>query len=117
MLDELAKNYQCSIVLCTATQPRLAEDHFLKKIEKAKNRKQTYIYPSLPLEGRELAPDVNQLSQILKRNKIELVGFKDDETLIKEMTEHHAPSQFQQGLIIVNTRKHALNLYRKLQIK
>ena len=55
----------------------------------------------------ELAPDPAQLHRDLKRVRIEQLGEKTDDELIAALTE--TP----QGLMIVNSRKHALALYRK----
>ena len=52
MLDELARNYGCSIVLCTATQPALDERNFPKDDPMG-----------LALAGRELAPDPARLAK------------------------------------------------------
>jgi CRISPR-associated endonuclease/helicase Cas3 len=95
-LRELVRNYRCTIVLCTATQPaldqrRFAKDHAL----------------GLPLEGRELAPDPPQLAMQLKRIQLRQAGPMNDEALVAALAE------VEQGLIIVNTRNHALVLYRR----
>jgi CRISPR-associated endonuclease/helicase Cas3 len=95
MLRELAENYGCSIVLCTATQPTLDENR---------------LKGGLPLHGRELAPDPHGLASTLRRATIRLAPepmHNDD--LIAALEE--AP----QALVIVNSRKHALELYREAQ--
>ena len=89
-LRELVCNYGCSIVLCTATQPALSAPEF---------------HEGLPLAGRELAPDPRALARQLKRVTVHDGGEMDDDALVAALRD--AP----QGLIIVNTRQHALNLY------
>ncbi len=91
-LDELAKNYSCSIVFCTATQPALDVRDFK--------------HGGLELEGRELAPDPAELARKLQRVQITIGHVLDDDQLIEAL------SQQDQGLIIVNSRKHALSLYQ-----
>jgi len=97
-LDELARNYGCTIVLCTATQPALDARHFGAGHPAA-----------LPLAGRELAPDPARLSDQLERVAIVHAGDLDDATLVAAL------AGTEQGLVIVNTRKHALALYRAAQ--
>ena len=96
MLDELAKNYGCTIVLCTATQPALDERNFAKG------------HPAgLTLEGRELAPDPKRLARELGR--VTILRAKDklsDETLAGALQETG------QGLVIVNSRQHARALFQ-----
>lgn len=94
MLEELATNYGCTIVLCTATQPALDK----RRLE-----------CGLPLEGRELAPDPQALASQLRRANIVSVGEMTNEALIA--TLHEAP----QALVIVNSRKHAMELFREAQ--
>lgn len=54
-IDELARNYQCSVVLCTATQPALGKEHI----------------NDVGFENvRELAPNPKELFQTLKRTHI-----------------------------------------------
>lgn len=91
-LDELAKHYGCTIVLCTATQPALDTGNFK--------------HGGLDLKGRELAPDPAGLAQKLKRVHFSMAGEMDDQQLVEELSAHD------QALVIVNSRKHALALYR-----
>lgn len=91
-LRELATNYGTSVVLCTATQPALdARD----------------MADGLPLEGRELAPRPKELAQALKRTTIEIAGGLSDDDLVEALAAHP------RGLVIVNSRGHALDLYRR----
>ncbi len=94
-LDELARNYGASIVLCTATQPALDERHFKPG--------------GLKLEGRELAPDPPRLAQALKRVWIVVGGETDDDALVDALGSQ------KQGLVVVNSRGHALDLYQKVK--
>lgn len=90
-LDELARNYGSTIILCTATQPAFD--------------KRNLKHNGLDLEGRELAPDPTSLNQKLKRTTISKGHELDDDALVEELCDH------EQGLVIVNTRKHAMELY------
>ncbi|THF50755.1 CRISPR-associated helicase Cas3' [Allorhizobium terrae] len=94
MLDALARCYGCTIVLCTATQPALDQDR---------------LEGGLPLKGRELAPDPHDLAQRLRRARIVHLGDRDNAALINALTEEP------QALVIVNSRKHALELFREAQ--
>lgn len=92
-IDELARNYGASVVLCTATQPAVGAPSFPR---------------GLPLDSRrELAPDPARLHQSLRRVRLMHLGEKSDDDLVKALREAH------QGLVIVNSRKHALELHRK----
>lgn len=94
-LKELAANYGCSIVLCTATQPALLADP--------------------PPGGRpfiggfedvvELAPDPPALFEALRRVRVEPIGEQGDGDLVERLAD--AP----QALCIVNSRLHAQALY------
>lgn len=90
-LDELARNYGCTIVLCTATQPALTAPRFKDGFD-------------IGLD-RELAPDPASLHRILRRTTQRLAGTMTDDELIGEV------STVEQGLVIVNSRPHALRLY------
>lgn len=91
MLDTLAQLYGCTIVLCTATQPAF-DSAQLKE-------------GGLPLARRELAPDHSGLARRLRRARILDGGEMDDPALIGAL--RGTP----QGMVIVNSRKHALALF------
>lgn len=94
-LRVLVRDYGCTIVLCTATQPALDERNFVGNHALG-----------LPLAGRELAPDPPALAQELTRVVIRDGGVMGDGALIRDFATER------QGLVIVNTRGHALSLYR-----
>ena len=96
VLDELARNYSCKIVLCTATQPALDKRNFPDS------------HPmGLPLEGRELAPAPKRLAEELRRTTIKRVGDMSNDDLLAALRDHA------QGLVILNSRKHALDLFNQ----
>ncbi len=89
-IDELARNYKCTIVLCTATQPALREDQgFFNGFQNV----------------REIAPEPEKLFEQLKRTQVHAIGPQTDEQLVDCLRNH------QQVLIIVNNRRHARSLY------
>lgn len=90
-LDELARNYGSSIVLCTATQPALKAPDFKGGFDQV----------------HELAPDPPRLHLKLARVKIVHEGIVSDESLCDAL------AQTVQGMVIVNSRKHALDLFRQ----
>ena len=93
VLDELARNYRTSIVLCTATQPALAEDEFENGFKNL----------------RELAPDPERLYTKLKRTHIRDAGQVSDTRMAEKLRNS------EQILCIVNTRKHARELYESIK--
>lgn len=93
VLDELARNWRTSIVLCTATQPVLARrDGFPGGFDKV----------------CELAPEPRRLYEALKRTRIIKLGTMNDAELSRRLPESR------QALCIVNTRRHARDLYESL---
>lgn len=88
MLDCLARHWGCSIVLCTATQPAVQE-----------------AVKSTMGALRELAPDPRGLAARLRRTRMVDAGAMEDEALIEAL------AQTGQGLMIVNSRAHALALF------
>lgn len=93
-IDELARNYRSSVVLCTATQPTLQAPAF---------------------EGglggdavRELAPEPAQLFKKLERVRVRHLGALDDEALAVHMRSR------EQVLCIVNNRRHARAIYQAM---
>lgn len=95
VLEELAARYGCTIVLCTATQPALEKRPDFPK--------------GLPLADRELAPDPRGLAQKFARVRIRHAGDMDNAGLIEALRTRD------QALVIVNSRRHALELYRQAQ--
>ena len=92
-LDELARNWRASIVLCTATQPALARHTG---------------FPGGFDTLSELAPEPRRLYEALKRTRINKLGMIDDAQLSRRLRESR------QALCIVNTRRHARELYESL---
>ncbi len=92
-IDELARNWRASIVLCTATQPALGQkDGFDGGFE----------------DLRELAPDPKRLYRTLERTRIRQQGTMDDRHLAARLSAER------QVLCIVNTRRHARELYESM---
>lgn len=96
-LDELALNYRTSVVLCTATQPALAETDD----------------PECSFAGglrdlHELAPCPQELYRQLERVTVRHVGTLDDEALRDELLAT------EQVLCIVNNRRHARALFEAI---
>jgi CRISPR-associated endonuclease/helicase Cas3 len=90
-IEALARDYGCTIVLCTATQPALGSEHLAN---------------GLDLAGRELAPDPPRLAAALTRTRLRDGGDMSDAALVEALRD--AP----QALVIVNSRRHALALFR-----
>lgn len=91
-IDELALNYNCSLVLCTATQPALRAPDFVGGLQ----------------DVRELAPEPERLFRELERVRIHSLGQQDDAALTAQMRER------EQVLCIVNNRRHARALYEAI---
>lgn len=95
-LDELARNYGSTIVLCTATQPALKNTGEPDRTFKGGFADQT---------TQELAPDPGALFDKLKRVTIEHAGVLSDVDLAERLVGA------EQVLCVVNTRAHARDLY------
>lgn len=93
-IDELALNYGSSVVLCTATQPALDEEHLHGGLKSA--------------AMRELAPEPAELFRRLDRVRVRHVGELNDQALSEALRNQT------QVLCIVNNRKHARALYQSL---
>lgn len=89
-LSELTRNYNSTIVLCSATQPAL--DGIMPK----------QVIPS------EICKDSEALYQFFRRTRIVKRGELDTAALAEELRAK------EQALCIVNTRKHALKLFEAL---
>ena len=89
-IKELAQNYRCSVVMCTATQPAVqAENGFYRGFENV----------------REIAPKPTALFDKLRRTTVQHIGTQTDTDLLAKLGEHS------QMLVIVNNRRHARSLY------
>lgn len=93
MLDCLARHWGCSVVFCTATQPSVGEA----------------LRGEFTLDPRELAPDPVGLAKRLKRARVVDGGEMDNAALIAAL------EGVSQGFVVVNSRRHALDLYRAAQ--
>jgi len=102
-IDELTRNFGCTVILCTATQPALDVRNF----PQPESEKEAQL--GLELEGRELAPDPQGLAKALRRVTLRFDGARANAELLAELAGHP------QSLIIVNSRKHALALYREAE--
>ena len=91
-LSELINRYDCSVVLCTATQPYVDD-----------------LFAGYGLSAREIAHDPGALSEELKRATFVIDGVLDDAVLAERMAESR------QALCIVNSRRHARDLFEKLK--
>ena len=89
-LSELVGNYGSTVVLCTATQPKIGD--FIDK----------------SLSVTEIMNSPQQLYEQFKRVQISHLGQLSDEDLVDHLSEHN------QVLCIVNTRKHAQIIYDEL---
>lgn len=92
-LEELVERCGCTVVLCTATQPALG--------------KRDEFPLGLALDAdRELAPDPDELARQLARTRIRHDGVLADRALVDALRGQ------EQMLVIVNSRRHALDLYK-----
>lgn len=91
-IDELARNYRTSVVLCTATQPALEAPAFEGGLTGV----------------RELAPEPAELFRQLERVRVRHVGTLSDEALAD------ATRSREQVLCIVNNRRHARALFQAM---
>lgn len=105
-LNELVKNYHCTVVFCTATQPGL---------EKFLNTTQSHLSLSQNSQTQEkvteIVSDVEELFTSLKRVTYKDLGTISDEDLLNRLSSH------QQALCVVNSRRQAQYLFQQLQKK
>ena len=105
-IDELAKNYRTSIVLCTATQPALRiQDNALPPKKKGEGPDGLDVP-----DDRELAPDPSGLYRTLKRVEVEWSREPVSDAAIAKRFAAQP-----QMLCIVNSRAHARELYLLLR--
>lgn len=94
VLRELAADFGCTIVFCTATQPAL-------------ERREDF--PIGLEQTREIVPNPAELYDALKRVEIHQLGTVTDDELVDRLMSE--PS----FLCIVNTRPHAARIFEKLR--
>jgi len=92
-ITELVENYDCTAVLCTATQPAL--EKFIPDDQKSK----------------EICENTKELYQFFGRTTIKQLGKQPDDQLVYRLNECH------QVLCIVNSRKQAQHLYEEMDDK
>jgi CRISPR-associated endonuclease/helicase Cas3 len=90
-LVELVRHYGASVVICTATQPALEG-----------------LLPG-GLKPVELAPEPERLYETFKRVRVSFLGKLNDADLAARLME------LSQVLCIVNTRKHARELFQRIR--
>ena len=89
-IKELAQNYRCSVVMCTATQPAVqAKNGFYRGFENV----------------REIAPKPTALFDKLRRTTVQHIGTQTDADLLAKLAE------YPKMLVIVNNRRYARSLY------
>ena len=94
-IGELARGYGCSAVLCTATQPAVSKDAGFGR--------------AALTDVRELAPEPEKLHAQMKRVTVRDGGTMDDDALAQVLRANA------QILMIVNTRRHARELYETIK--
>jgi len=92
-LEELVTNYGSTVVLCTATQPA---------IERRGD------FPIGLENGRPIIDEPVSLHAALRRTSVESLGTMSNEDLVTHLREQ------KQALCIVNSRRHASDLFRAL---
>jgi CRISPR-associated endonuclease/helicase Cas3 len=98
VLDELARNYKTSIVLCTATQPALS----------AKRPDGSDGLAGGLIGVREIVDEPKRLSERLRRVTVKPAETMTDAKLVERLREHD------KTLCIVGTRAHARELFGML---
>jgi len=93
VLRELERNYRCTIVLCTATQPAIHHSNDFQIGLK---------------DVREIIPAPEQLYMQMKRVRAHRVGLLSNDDLAARLVER------EQALCIVNTKRQAADLYQAL---
>lgn len=104
-LKELARGYGCSVVLCTATQPVLTKEAFQEAAPASPP-------PPEMLERarvREIVQPHRNLYARLQRVRAQAAGVLGDDALIDSI------AGTRKGLIIVNNRRHARELFEEMR--
>lgn len=91
MMEELVRNYKCTEVLCTATQPAL--DSLFSDC----------------VRMTELCPNLKEQFNFFKRNTIQNMGDVMEEDIVESLKNEN------RALCIVNTRKCAQRIYNQIK--
>lgn len=91
VLEELVNNYNCSVVLCSATQSE-AEQFMSKKVI-----------------AEEICSNITGLYEYFNKTKVKFIGRKTINELLRLL------KGVDQCLLIVNTKRQARNLYEELK--
>lgn len=89
-IEQLVRYYQCTAVLCTATQPALKK------------------FLSEGMKGKELCPRMEEQFRFFRRVTMKDLGEISEEELAERLRRNR------QALCIVNTKKKAQCIYRKI---
>lgn len=103
-MKELVRGYGCSVVLCTATQPALTKQAFASASASPP--------PSEMLDAanvREIVRPDRNLHARQQRVRAESAGTLDDAALVR------AAAETSKGLVIVNNRRHARELFEAMR--
>jgi CRISPR-associated endonuclease/helicase Cas3 len=95
-IRELAANYGCTVVLCTATQPALTESS-------------AFPYGLPASSVTEIMATPQELHVALKRVRLKTIGRISDSRLAEHISEQD------RILCIVNTRQHAYDLFKLIR--
>ncbi|MBB6441928.1 CRISPR-associated helicase Cas3' [Phycisphaera mikurensis] len=95
-LDELVRNFGCTVVLCTATQPAVA-------------RREGFAIGIPPERITRIVPEPERLFEAMRRVAVEPAGHLTDEELADRLAREPA------ALCIVNARRHAAAVLERLR--
>jgi CRISPR-associated endonuclease/helicase Cas3 len=104
-LKELARGYGCSVVFCTATQPALMKEEFERAAPASPPPREMLDGSTL----REIVKPDRNLYARLQRVRADTAGELSDEALVQAL------AAVLQGLVIVNNRRHARELFQAMQ--
>lgn len=91
-LEELVKNYNCTVLFCTATQPEFSKNKLLSE----------------EFSITEIINDTYKLFEDLKRVTAKFIGVQSVEEIKDKVNSYN------QVLVIVNTKKHAKDIFSLL---
>ena len=92
-LEELVKNYNCTVIICTATQPEFQKNGLISE----------------EFHVTEIIDDTFNLFQSLKRVEGKFIGKQTIESICEKMDSHN------QVLTIVNTKNYAKKIFESLK--